>query len=241
MQIGNHLPGFTPSKTAIPHQRPSQPDHRVIDGGTITIPLMTEDTLYAGGLGEAAVNEQYQSVHVRLMPDSTEDDPVVRITVQAHGKEYDFTRRIKDIDPRNTTYAELCALAAWEDKVNPSEKNHTGGSLSVAPTGMWIGDVMQKQNFVDGCSRYIASGKFGPGITANAKDLLAFYQKVIEDGNFPDDETKTSAASRKAMDEALRELMDALEERDFPDKDITAYSAYRRLADDALMDLMKLV
>lgn len=238
MQIGNYVPGFTPSKVSIPRQRTSQPDHvEIVHPSTLVFPRITEDTLWAGGLGEAVVDEWEQTVHVQLMKDSTEEDPVVRITVQAHGKEYDFTRHIKDIDPRNASYAEMAALVSWECK----SKGQFYIGAQVAPVGMWIGDVMKKQNFVDGCSRYISSGKFGPNITAQAKDLLALYQKIVEDGNFSDDDTKTSAASLKAMNQALQELMDVLEARDFPGDDMTAYSAYRKLADDALMDLIKLV
>lgn len=209
----------------------------------IKVPNVTENTLILRGVGEAmAYDEDW--VHVQLIPDSTEEDPVVRITVldsRSGDTKHDFTRHIKDIEPRNTTYAEMCALAAWEDKVNPSEKNHTGGLLPVAPVGMWIGNVMQKHNFVDACSRYIASGKFGPNLIEQAKNLLTFYQKTVADGNFPDGGTKATAVSRAAVDQALEELMDALETHDFDGGDVTAYSAYRRMADDALMNLMKLV
>ena len=122
MQIGSTLPGFTPSKTAIPCTGRSQSNHTFIDGGTIFVPRMTENTLYLGVLGEAVVN-QPEGVHVQLIPDSTEEDPVVRITV-TNGRtgetKCDFTRHIKDIDPRHASYAEMAALAAWEDKVNPN-------------------------------------------------------------------------------------------------------------------------
>ena len=236
--------GFTPSKTAIPCTGRSQSDHTFIDGGTLFMPPMTENTIFWRGLGSAVVDKE-QGVHVQLIPDSPEEDPVVRITVtdaRSGDTKYDFTRRIKDIDPRNASYAEAAALAAWEDKVNPNEKIHAANHfLPVAPADMWIGDVMKKQNFVDACSRSVAARKLGPNLIAQAKDLLSFYRKVVSDGKFSDDETKAGAASRKAMDKALQELMDALKKRDFPNDDITAYSAYRRLADDALLDLLDLV
>lgn len=238
MQIGNYLPSFSTPSVKIPRQGAEPPDHvTIVRHSKLPFPRMTEDTLYAAVLGEAAVEDGEQSVHVQLMKNSTEEDPVARITVQAYGKEYDFTRHIKDIDPRNASYAEMAALVAWEHKAN----NEPYLGAEIAPLGMWIGNVMQRQNFVDRCSGYIRSGKFGPNITSQAKDLLALYQQVVRDGNFSDDDVEDSAVYRKAVEEALQELMDAVEARDFSADDMTAYSAYRRIADHALQDLLELV
>jgi len=234
MQIGNYLPGFSPSTAKITRQRTAQANQRTSfhSNKVLKLPNVTEDTLYAQTVGDE------QSVHIQLTKDTTEENPVLRITVRYYDKEYDFTRNVKEIDPQNATYAEMCALASWENKIGnlPIYK----GALRVVPVGMEIGDVMQKQNFAARCSSYIASGKFGPNITAQAKDMLGFYQKVIANGNFSNYDTKDSTASRRAMDEALQELMDALETHDFTANNMTAYSAYRRVADDALMDLIKL-
>lgn len=233
MQIGNYLPGFTPLTAKSPQQKVAEAA-QFQSGKVVKFPNVTENTLYAQTVGDD------QSVHIQMTENTTEENPVLWITVRYYDKEYDFTRNVNDIDPRNASYAEMCALASWENKIGnlPLFK---GKLLLVAPLGMDIKDVMQKQNFVDRCGKHLASVRYDPGSSTAYKDLLALYQKIAADGNFSDDETKTSAASRKAMDQALRELMDALEERDFPGDDMAAYSAYRKLADDALMDLLKLV
>lgn len=184
-----------------PQWKSTQPDHREIIGGTMVVPPLTEDTLYWGGRGDN------QDVHVELLRNSTEDDPVVRITGHSYSGAFDFTCHIKSIDPRNASYAEMCALVAWEDKVNPSEKNHMGGMLMPTPLGMDVGNVTRRQNFLNLSQQYHSSGKFGPSIADQTKNLLALYDKLVPESDSPEGHSPAYSVYRKAADDALMELM----------------------------------
>ena len=146
-------------------------NHKVIVGSGHTVPMRTENTLYFGGQGDG------QDVLVTLTEDSTEDDPIVRIQGHSLSGEFDFIRHIKDIDPSNASYAEMCALMAWEERVNPSGQK---GLLLAAPLGMDVGNVTRRQNFVDLSSQYLASGKFSQSIADQAKRLLELYKKLMQ-------------------------------------------------------------
>lgn len=211
MQIGSYIPGFTPAQARIPRQKASQPDHCVIDGGTTFVPPMNENTLYWRSLGNKQDGRQEQDVYVELLENSTEDDPVVRIKGHSHSGTYDFTRHIKDIDPRNASYAELCALVAWEDKVNPSQKNRIGtlggGVLLPTPLGMEEGDVLQRKDYVSLSQKYLASGKFGPSIAEHTKNLLELYDKLVPESDSPEGNALAYSVYRKAADDTLIELM----------------------------------
>ena len=124
--------------------------------------LFKENTIYSGGTGS-------QSVYVEYTDDSTAEDPIVRIRGEADSGAYDFTCHIDDIDPEHASYAEMCALIGWEERVNPSGKK---GLLMPTPLGMDVGNVTQKQNFVNLSSQYLASEKFSQSIADQTKELL---------------------------------------------------------------------
>lgn len=162
-------------------------------------PPKSEDTLHYSRNGDG------QAVHVVLTKDSTEEDPVVRITGLSYSGEFDFTCHINDIDPRNASYAEMCALVSWQDKIHPINSFHDIGLVLPTPLGMEIGNVLQRQNFVSRSSSYLASGKFGPSIADQTKELLSLYDQVIQ-SNHPDD-IQAYCAYRRAADDALMELL----------------------------------
>lgn len=169
-------------------------NHRVIVGPGATIPMWTEDTVYY------SMDGNNQDVHVTLTEGSTEDDPIVRIKGHSVSGEFDFTRHIKDIDPSNASYAEMCALIGWEERINPSGKKEL---LMPTPLGMDVGNVTRKQNFVNLSSRYLASGMFGPTIADQTEKLLELYQKwMLQKGSF-DDDMQTYFAFRRLNDTAL--------------------------------------
>lgn len=173
-------------------------NHRVIVGPGCTIPMWSEDTVYYG------MDGNNQDVHVTLAEDSTEDDPIVRIKGHSASGEFDFTRHIKDIDPSNASYAEMCALIGWEERINPSGKK---GLLMPTPLGMDVGNVTRKQNFVDLSSRYLASGKFSQSIADQTKELLELYQKLMQSNRPTADDLQTYATYRRVNDLALSGLM----------------------------------
>ena len=169
-------------------------NHRVIVGPGCTIPMWSEDTVYYG------MDGSNQDVHVTLTEDSTEDDPIVRIKGHSASGEFDFTRHIKDIDPSNASYAEMCALIGWEERINPSGKK---GLLMPTPLGMDVGNVTRKQNFVNLSSRYLASGMFGPTIADQTEKLLELYQKLMLSKDSSANDIQTYIACRQVNDISL--------------------------------------
>ncbi len=173
-------------------------NHRVIVGPGATIPMWTEDTVYY------SMDGNNQDVHVTLTEGSTEDDPIVRIKGHSASGEFDFTRHIKDIDPSNASYAEMCALIGWEERINPSGKK---GLLMPTPLGMDIGNVTQKQNFINLSSQHLASGKFGQSIADQTKELLELYQRLMESNHPTSDDFHMCTSYRRANDLALAGLI----------------------------------
>ena len=173
-------------------------NHRVIVGPGCTIPMWSEDTVYYG------MDGSNQDVHVTLTEDSTEDDPIVLIKGHSASGEFDFTRHIKDIDPSNASYAEMCALIGWEERINPSGKK---GLLMPTPLGMDVGNVTRKQNFVNLSSQYLASGKFSQSIADQTKKLLELYQKLMQSNRPAADDLQIYATYRRVNDLALSGLM----------------------------------
>lgn len=169
-------------------------NHRVILGPGCTIPMWSEDTIYYG------MDGNNQDVHVTLTEDSTEDDPIVRIKGHSVSGEFDFTRHIKDIDPSNASYAEMCALIGWEERINPSGKK---GLLMPTPLGMDVGNVTRKQNFLNLSSRYLASGMFGPTIADQTEKLLELYQKLMLSKDSSANDIQTYIACRQVNDISL--------------------------------------
>lgn len=169
-------------------------NHRVIVGPGATIPMWTENTVYYG------MDGSNQDIHVTLVEDSTDDDPIVRIKGHSASGEFDFTRHIKDIDPSNASYAEMCALIGWEERINPSGKK---GLLMPTPLGMDVGNVTQKQNFVNLSSQYLASGMFGPTIADQTEELLELYQKLMQLNRSAANDLQIYTAYRRVNDLVL--------------------------------------
>ena len=177
----------------------TQPNHRNMTFPINRVnPTTTPDMLFYEGMGDG------QDVHVLLMEGCTEEDPVVRIKGHSYNGEFDFTCHVKDIDPRNASYAEMCALFGWQRKLDPS--GFDDKLMFPTPLGMEVGNVLQRQDFVSRSSSYLASGKFSPSIADQTKNLLALYDQVIQ-SNQPDD-IQAYCAYRRAADDALMELLE---------------------------------
>ena len=104
----------------------------------------------------------------------------------------------------NASYAEMCALIGWEKRINPSGQK---GLLMPTPLGMDVGNVTQKQNFVNLSSQYLASEKFSQSIADQTKELLELYQKLIESNHSASDDLQMYASCRRANDLALAGLI----------------------------------
>lgn len=155
--------------------------HTYIQGDPVTL-KMGKNVLCSG--------EHYgQSYTAEYTPDSTDEDPIARISGTASGGDFDFTRHIRDIDPSNASYAELCALYTYlcrTGEYQPDQKNMSGA----LPAGMACGDISRKQNFTQNLENFIASAsqsgvypKFGPSTYAYARKLLDLYRNLDISGS----------------------------------------------------------
>jgi len=99
----------------------------------------------------------------------------------------------------------MCALAGWQNRIHPVAGE---GLLLPTPLGMEVGNVMQRQNFVDMSSRYLASGKFSPSIADQTKNLLSLYHQLIPSDGFPEDDMRAYSAYRRAADDVMKELLE---------------------------------
>lgn len=160
--------------------------HRHIQGPGFFL-RMGEDFLCSGGVGGA----NPQTYEAEFTADSTDEDPIVRIRGTANSGAFDFTCRIRDIDPSNASYAELAALNRWLCRTGAYQTKFPGQAGGVLPCGMDCGDVSQKRDFIGAIQNFIASAssaahypKYGPGICAHARELLGVYQEVSRGKGF---------------------------------------------------------
>lgn len=127
-----------------------------------------------------------QSYTAEYTTDSTDEDPIVRISGTASNGDFDFTCHIRDIDPSNASYVELRALYSYlcrTGEYQPDSKNMSGA----LPTGMVCGDISQKQDYIKSLENFIASAsqsgvypKFGPSIYVHARELLDVYRNIAD-------------------------------------------------------------
>ena len=135
--------------------------------------LPTKDTVYSGGIG-------YQTVYAEYTSYSTEEDPVVRIKGQDSDGEFDFTCHINDIDPKQASYAEMCALFGHLQKTGqiPPEANSLV-HFNVLPHGINTGKVTQKLNYMNEIDKMTTSKMFSQPNQTEAECLLKMYQNFI--------------------------------------------------------------
>ena len=149
-------------------------DAQQTERGSLFLYLRRENTIYSGGIG-------YQTVYAEYTFDSTEEDPVVRIKGQASDGEFDFTCHINNIDPKQASYAEMCALFGHLQKTGqiPCEAN-LYKYFNVLPCGTNTGDVTQKMNYITTIDKMTTSQMFSESNRAVARILLKLYQNFID-------------------------------------------------------------
>ena len=148
-------------------------DAHQTDQGPIRMYLPRENTIFSGGIG-------YQTVYAEYTSDSTDEDPVVRIKGQASDGEFDFTCHINDIDPKQASYAEMCALFGHLQKTGqtPPEANSLV-HFNVLPHGINTGKVTQKLNYMNEIDKMTTSKMFSQPNQTEAECLLKMYQNFI--------------------------------------------------------------
>ena len=137
--------------------------------------LRTEKSVYSGGIGQGG-----QTVYAEYTDGSTEEDPIVRILGRDINGEYEFIRRINDIDPAQASYAELCALFGHLQKTGQFTRGPGSMHTNVLPYGISIGNVTQRQDFMSKISTMTASQMFDRSNRDEARLLLKLYQDFIQ-------------------------------------------------------------
>ena len=140
----------------------------------ITMRLPHQNCVYTGGLR----NRVNQNVYAEYTEESTEDDPIVRISGEADGGPFDFTCHINDIDPRNASYAEMSAL--YGHLVRLGRFSNT--TSAVTPYGFeFYGsrDMLKKQDFIAAITAVSESDRIGVQVRADAKYMLIEYQQFM--------------------------------------------------------------
>ena len=119
-----------------------------------------------------------QNVYAEYTPDSTADDPIVRIFGDALCGRYEKIVHLNDVDPANTSYAELCALVAHLKKTGAYQPPVSGGLLQALPLDVPKGDYTTPQDFVsaiqDSVSKNQRQGNWQAAKTGSA--LLALLK-----------------------------------------------------------------
>ena len=140
----------------------------------IRMRLPHQNCVYTGGLRNC-VN---QNVYAEYTEESTEDDPIVRISGEADGGPFDFTCHINDIDPRNASYAEMSALYGHLVKTG----KFGNANSAVTPYGYeFYGsrDMLKKQDFIAAITAVSESDRIGVQVRADAKYMLIEYQQFM--------------------------------------------------------------
>lgn len=151
-----------------------------IQGPDIHLRLPNENTVFSGS--HAGQNHTMQTIYAEYTADSTPEDPIVRVTGASDSGPYDFTCRIKDIDPSNASYAELAALFGYLQKTGA----YQGGlSLGVVPTGLETGDITERRDYLSMIDRHQYDRHFGGACQAEAAELLALYQPYASGNGAP--------------------------------------------------------
>lgn len=186
--------------------------------------LPRENTIFSGGTGT-------QSVYAEYTADSTAEDPIVRLRGEASSGEYDFICHINDIDPKQASYAEMCALWGHLRSTGEISFQFGGSSRPVIPYGVDAGDVTQKQNYMDKINRMTTSQMFDLDNQISARELLDIYQNFIDNKQQKlenvgvDMEVPSSAVYATRMEKAADTM--ALAD---PTKDPTLRAAYDQLS-----------
>lgn len=131
-------------------------------------PEQETNRIYFGGYGE------HQQFTVTLTDDSTDEDPIVRITgVSASGK-FDYIRHIRDINPTRASYAELGALLGYQRKIGKS----TGAQFPL-PAGVGVSDISKPMDYIQKIKAELVPGKFSQNIYDEGNVLLRLYEKIL--------------------------------------------------------------
>lgn len=126
-------------------------------------------------------NGVFQEIYAEYTADSTPEDPIVRITGTSDSGPFDFTCHINNVDPSNTSYAELAALYGHLEKTGVYQSALVGCHRPhiLPDTVDYKGNVTQKHNFISEIKNSLNQPQHIPTAVTGANELLALYQNYI--------------------------------------------------------------
>lgn len=176
--------------------------------GPTIIPIMGPNGLHYSGSGDG------QSVYVEYAEGSTDEDPIVRISGNSLSGKYEKTVHINEIDPKNATYGELCALISHQNRTGTYQGPNSGGFFLPVPLDAPRGDYSKPQNFMSIVQNSVSHNRrYQNHAMANVGDaLLSFYreheaQRPVKDIQTGLDDRKNYAAHRQMIDTAMLSLL----------------------------------
>lgn len=143
-----------------------------VQGPAIHLRMPNENCVFSGA--HKGRNRTMQEIYAEYTAGSTPENPVVHVSGTADSGPFDFTCRIKDIDPSGASYAELAALFGHLEKTGVFQSGHL--SSRVIPTGLRTGDITEKRDYLGLIERHQYDRRFGDTCKAQASELLALYR-----------------------------------------------------------------
>lgn len=189
---------------------------------TVNVRLPGENCIFSGGRGMT------QSVYVEYTKDSTPENPIVRITGMADSGAFDYTMRIRDIDPTNANYAEMCALYGHQREIGAISSFQTD-TIAPVPVGTEVGDFMQRRNYMEAISSVASSDMFSSSINLSGEEFLKLYKDYIENSR----NEAEKAAEHEALMAAVDSMLDDGDSIDFKE----VYERLSATSRDTLNDL----
>lgn len=140
----------------------------------IDVYMLDEICIYSGG------GRNGQTVNVMYTPDSTAENPTVKIFGHSLSGDYEEVVHINDIDPTNATYAELCALLAHQHRIG-AYKPVENKLLRPAPIGL-SPDYSKRMDYVSLIREHMSDTDAVYFIDATP-ELLDFYERYLSELN----------------------------------------------------------
>lgn len=139
----------------------------------INVYMLDEKCIYSGG------GHNGQSVNVVYTDDSTAEDPIVKIFGNATSGNYEEVVHIKDIDPTNATYSELCALLAHQHRIGAYTP---GANKLLMPTPVTVdpGSYTERKDYMSLIRDSVRDSDYF-GITNSSKELLEFFEQYLNE------------------------------------------------------------
>lgn len=139
----------------------------------ISVRIPGANCVYSGGDGLG------QTAYAEYTDDSTQSDPIVRISGHSLSGDYEKMVHLNEIDPNHASYPELCALLGHQQKIGVYQPKH--GMILGVPLDVDRGDYSQPQNFTQKISGSIAYNRRNGNLSmANLGEaLLRCYERFI--------------------------------------------------------------